>query len=892
MALTNISLMTLKYAYASRRAVDLSDGKLSTLEGRAIAYRHLEDINFSYGDGVNAELIFNLDASAEELFGVNYLAEYSGDKIISAWWVTHYDRTTFAGAYQYLLKLRRDVVSSYYGNYRKLPFYARRGWINEDISPLLFQPEGVAMDKVKTAQYPIKDETRIQWIVGYMSPNFDESVTQVTIPGTSEKSPLAVASFATLSDFYAYIGASAEQSSLLGFTYANIGVRYIYTTAGSSQAKPTSVAGVNTASGATWGVAPRPTSSCETFTALQTNGAYASYPKGQEISLAVAAPLASKINSDGWNWELVYKTAYGLKDGAPAAYMTLDGYGKLKSIQYKIIYVEDIKKNYLVKVTTSPFMRKGNTTYSFEKSSDFAQYVIENIDASPTVEGIVFSGEVGDNAVYMNYAADEVTVDLVDYEAQAATWTPRSSDTIPTADHGPYKIFCAPFADATVNVGGSISASVAATTLAVTKAQALKYVTAIAEAYGTACYDVQILPYCPAREIIGTLRTAQPVTKIIREYEGFACGKGLVDFVKDASGNDLYPIIWTANDSATFYRETKLSWYINFDKPYTSVALRNFLSSDTTLSIDEIRQSYGKKAKIKDASELWRLVSPNWQGQSFDFSAQKNGGVQSFRIDFTYRPYSPFIKVSPAFGGLYGDDFTDDRGLVCGGDYSMPRTSSEWAEYQLRNVNYENIFNRQYQTLDLNIREQRIGGIVSGVTGTSQGAAQGAAIGASVGKGGGAAGAIIGGVVGGAAALAGGIADLALDEAVRRDQLSASKDYYRMNLQNIQARPVSLARGGYQIQINQEAPTLEYYVAPETELTAFESMIDHSSMTMGVDTAIWMVLRPAQEAEFTWVEGEFEELGNGANASNEVLRAMRDEFQAGVYLPNTIEESY
>ena len=43
----------------------------------------------------------------------------------------------------------------------------------------------------------------------------------------------------------------------------------------------------------------------------------------------------------------------------------------------------------------------------------------------------------------------------------------------------------------------------------------------------------------------------------------------------------------------------------------------------------------------------------------FEFSPAKNGGVEYFNVDYLYRPFSPYIHVTPNFGGLYGKDFND-----------------------------------------------------------------------------------------------------------------------------------------------------------------------------------------------------------------------------------------
>ena len=152
------------------------------------------------------------------------------------------------------------------------------------------------------------------------------------------------------------------------------------------------------------------------------------------------------------------------------------------------------------------------------------------------------------------------------------------------------------------------------------------------------------------------------------------------------------------------------------------------------------------EVKIEALCNNYRLVSPNYQG-SFDFNVAKNGGsVNSFTADCTYKPYTPYIKVVPELGWMYGVNYHDCRGLICGGDFSLGKVNSYWSQYQLNNKNYQNIFNREIQNLDVAQSIQRIqqyttgglgivrdtiaGGMAGGLaTGSPYGAIAGAVLG-------------------------------------------------------------------------------------------------------------------------------------------------------------------
>ena len=83
--------------------------------------------------------------------------------------------------------------------------------------------------------------------------------------------------------------------------------------------------------------------------------------------------------------------------------------------------------------------------------------------------------------------------------------------------------------------------------------------------------------------------------------------------------------------------------------------------------------------KLANECDLLRLVAQNYSA-IFEFSPAKSGGVDGFLADCTYKPWSPYIHIMPKLKGLYGDNFVsidDARGLICGGDMSLPQLSNE-----------------------------------------------------------------------------------------------------------------------------------------------------------------------------------------------------------------------
>jgi hypothetical protein len=95
-----------------------------------------------------------------------------------------------------------------------------------------------------------------------------------------------------------------------------------------------------------------------------------------------------------------------------------------------------------------------------------------------------------------------------------------------------------------------------------------------------------------------------------------------------------------------------------------------------TKTIDE-KVKFGrnvKDIKVRNQVEMMRLASPNYSN-FFDMNVQRNEGIEFINVDCTYKPYQPYIHLNPNFKGLYGADFNDVRGLICGGDYSIALTT-------------------------------------------------------------------------------------------------------------------------------------------------------------------------------------------------------------------------
>ena len=298
---------------------------------------------------------------------------------------------------------------------------------------------------------------------------------------------------------------------------------------------------------------------------------------------------------------------------------------------------------------------------------------------------------------------------------------------------------------------------------------AQKFIASLRAELGTYIYDVQMIPYCA----------------IIRAMDGWEPDYNMPVFLgwkADPSNLITTKEIYEYHpDSAPSYTPSLLFYYIK-DTTFT-------FNISKTINLDSYSNDNATNIKLNNECNLFRLVSPNYNGE-FEFSVAKNGGVTYFNVDITLRPYNPYIHVNPNFKNLYGNDYDDSRGLICNGDFSLPMVTDQFTEYELNNKNYQQIFNRQIEHMDFTQGQERVQSAVNMVAGTVSGAAIGALAGSKAGV----SGAITGAFIGGGGSLAAGITDYMMMGERQREDKDLAIDNFNYQLGNIKARPYSITK--------------------------------------------------------------------------------------------------
>ena len=287
--------------------------------------------------------------------------------------------------------------------------------------------------------------------------------------------------------------------------------------------------------------------------------------------------------------------------------------------------------------------------------------------------------------------------------------------------------------------------------------------------------------------------------------------------------------------------------------------------------------------KVKNECDFYRLTSPNYNS-FYEFKKTKLAeGINGLRAICTYKPYNPFIKINPNLNNsLYSvKDCNDNIGLMLSGDYSVPMLSDAMINYELQNRNYQAIFNRDLQSLDVSQKIQReqqeFQGIMSMITAPIGGGAAGALAGAKAGP----YGAIAGAVVGVAGGLAASTVGYAKDKEWLQQQQYEARDYavdqFNYKLGNIQALPQTMTKSTPLSYNNKVWPILEYFTCTEEEKTVLRNKLKYDGMTiMAIGNLIDYTTNGG------WVKGKMIRLPDVKDDSH-ISQAIYEEVAKGFY---------
>lgn len=670
---------------------------------------------------------------------------------------------------QWLYFLKRDVLADSYNNLINAPVYVEKGIINDISSPLLLNNENLIVNQIKKEEILLKDATECPWLILYLKKG---ALGNSTIGPDGDGT---VTINVPNPDAYYFEKLTTPFASWQYYQYATNDFKVNTKTKINFR--------VNVTVFPTW-----------LFSYSITNTS-PDYPS----SVSAQIPLGSWLDS-GLNTEKSNETVKGLLDAYMKNFTVMsdlttkvnsaygyNGSNPLLIYDGKII-LDSLGKYY--KITVRKVSSSSQTTFVTSAGAPTLKNTLTNIWNNALSE----SDSPQDKAfeVVIDYESWRISYEEVDgfnVKAYLKNYTGKG-----TIDSPLFDALCMPYGKVKFTNPSDLlhhPTSSADRSMAVMSSIAR----ALTDQW---VLDLQLLPYCPLQQFIMSGQT-EPTMLVLDTANASVLAN---------SGGASTDVMLVAD-------------YANF----TLDIEKKILINDTSNVPDVYKAKY-----VNDCTTV-RLCSPNYNG-IFEFNLAKNGGnVEKFNVDITLRPFNPYIHLNPNFNFIYGSDFNDVRGLICGGDFSLGIINDAWNVYEIQNKNYQAIFDRQIQNLDVNNKINLSEAWAGAGAGTVQGTAGGAVTG---GMAGGPWGALAGAVVGGATSFAGGLIDVSNVKARQAEARNFAIDNFNLSLGNIKALPYSITKTSALTYNNKLFPFVEIYECSEVEKEAYYNKIKYNGMNVNI----------------------------------------------------------
>ena len=758
-------------------------------------YSIRENMNFNPGDGVSAQIVYNY--TPYEMKEADYvIVADDNNTIIGRYFAMENVRQRNG---QYSMTLKRDVVAEFKDNIINAPCFIEKATLSIS-SNFIFNSENMTYNQIKDGnEILLKDETGTAWIVGYVAaPQSEEADSRIW--GQISHSP----------DVY-YNGTITEYLNSIG---ANGVKKY---------ASTTNVSFTVCAEGETLGKAYNTNYIVHMnneVTSLYAGTGAQYYREKQSAANTRSAMRSAAISSD---FAALVMNNLSIITGD--TYISAKKYESILKLRNTVVKCGDMYYYLYIEETT-------NST-----TSDYTVTESSIVNAMNSIRGAFKRGS-GSTPQPNNITIN--SVQTIEVRARAVSGSYLAVETTITKNRmplndAPYCMFAIPYEGVSYkDKDGTIRTTNKEINLGMARAFAEKLTS-------SKCYDVQLLPYCPRRDLIKN---------------------GMIDLSNtDLSENYDYNYIKTSTQAQVAVTEGFILWCPKSDGTFQ-------ITQYIAVPSDAVN------FKVENETTFYRLCSPN-HASEFEFKPTMNGGVRYFDVDFCYKPYQPYIHVNPNFGRLYGTDTNDTRGLICAGDFCLPQTSDQYQSYVLNNKNYQESFNRQIDNMNVMHGYDRTEAIFNAAAGTLTGAASGAAGGGMVG---GATGGMIGGVAGGVTSAAGGIADVVLGEKRFNETIDYTKDQFNFQLGNVKARPDTLGKVSAYNPNNKIFPFLEKYTCTDEEKEALRQKLYYNGMTVGVIGRIADYLQD----EPSYIKGKIIRLSTGEDTH--MNAEIQNEINSGVFI--------
>lgn len=807
-----MTLYILEYNNYYNRIVKKEDSLSAYLEYVLGTYEGV--INWNPNDGVNTTYVLNHPVDE----GDYLLVVDDTNTIVSRWFIIESARLRNG---QYQLTLVRDVMVDYYDNIINAPAFIEKATVVDIDDPAIYNNEDMTFNQIKQREILLKDPTKCAWVVGYIprdsftDPNGQDITVEIPSAGSADITVNGLSNY----EYYQYVDKNV--ASLGSATY---------------RVKTRSYSSAITTGTIIWyhvyfnfdmngnpiteqinllGTGPREPAEFKT-TPLQTPSLTVEYSFGN-------SNLSSKGNAIKNRIVNGYKPHIDELNNALASGSDLVSTSTLEDIRNdngKVLYDSSTGNYYRINVT------------QVDSQTDISQNVIQGSRLFNLLNSYLDKTDISNNP-------DGTTFSVEGYSQTYTIVLEILTETVkvhigPSRYHledSPYDMFAIPYPvdeDITIYQNGAVLTS------DVRGNAAIQIAVGIPPAAGSSTiFDIQLLPYCP-------------VSYVITADNKIDVGSSVHSNIEDEDGNVLNVLFWGRSSQRSFNIPVNLPVETNV--------------------VDKKVQSLTKK---------YRLCSPNYASAS-DFNVAMNDGVEYVNVDLNYKPYNPYIHLNINYKNLYGSDFNDVRGLICGGDYSLPQVSSAWADYQLSNKNYQAVFDRQIENMEVNNAVQKERERWQVIAGTFSAGISGGLAGAMTGN---PYAALGGALLGAGVSAAAGARDIQLNNILRNEAIDYAKDQFGYQLGNIQAIPQGLSKTSSITLNNKYFPFIEVYGCTQTEENALRSKLQYNGMTIMRISNISNFLHSTQ----TYIKAKLIRL-EGLNCDTNLLNYIASEMYKGVFI--------
>lgn len=829
-------------------------------------YFEVASVNFNPNDGVNTSQVVGSGSKPyTPTWNPDYVVVYNTEtlEIISRWFVTESVRNMIN---QYTLALKRDVCADFYEEIIYQPCYIEKATLEDD-DPMVVNNEGISFNQIKTAEYYLKDETKIPWVVAYLKQkretdysgdnkiqadcyDFIES-TDVTdneefkkifpnaSTGTLEENRRVFMnnkSFSFEIDYGAHIGLLFCRRKVLK-TKFDSSIQFFQDVVNGNVYIMDGIDGF-------------------TYTTIINKQFHDYLYDGHDELSTMFKNMMNNIKTDFKSFINPYYTSKKCTDLYSTFSLNYEQF-KNKILKLKVngvykyfkLLVQEMDELNIKDLVTDSSMTSNfdeqfnkvktgdweiNTHYSHQRGIIRFNCIVKNLHFKLT--------ELLSTKIFTEIPKEAYQTQGVPYDVVAFPMFDTKMKNYTTDD---------------IECNGSAGINI---------------VRAMAKQMGEFFIDAQILPFCPFPECLTN---------------------GYIDYSKTHKSPVGSILVKEVDDTSKILSIGIIATYpmrhLEIENVGTSIYNDNEVSCSDLLTITN--------RKINSNCDLFRLCSPNYASQ-FEFNLAKCTPLQSgsivsmtkFKVDVTFRPFNPYIHVFPDYSFLYGQDFEDSRGLICSGDFGITTLSNAWVNYMNNNKNYQNMFDRGIKKMEVDrgfARERENWNIAGGALGIAGiGMGMGVADLSSKGLSDIGMGAGIAGLVGGAVGLAKKIRDKQLNEQQYQENVKYSTDMFNMQMDNIKAMPDSITHTSALTNNFKFYPILEFYTCTEEEKEALKSKMKYNGMTVGRIDYIYKYLSTEEERFIKGQMIRLEYIGDDSHIAMEIY----NEINGGKFFEATEEE--